>query len=328
MKISLAQSTWQGMPAWTLENESLRTVVLPELGAKLASLYDKRNQVEWLADSGGRPVQRVPYGSVFTDQDMSGWDEMFPTITACEYPVPGSHSGARLPDHGEVWSLPWTVELGSGDQLRLSVKGVALPYRLSRTLSFSGPDTLEMRYELENQGQEILPYAWAAHPQFACGDQAEIRFPGQVKEVCNTLGELSWGWGAPETRYNWPLATRPDGQQVRIDRTGPASLKQARKFFWLPEMRAGWAGLIRRPEGDWLRMQWDPERVPYLGLWTDEGAISHTTVAAPEPTTGFYDSLALAWSKKEVMVLDPGAVRTWSLLVRLGTGEEGFPEDE
>ena len=324
MNGSLTQTTWHGLIAWVLETKILRTVVVPELGAKLVSLFDKRNQLEWLADPGSRPVKKATYGAVFTDQDLSGWDEMFPTIVACEYPAPGEKFGAWLPDHGEVWALPWRLEPAPAGVLRLSVEGIALPYRLTRTLAYRSSDTLQMHYELVNLGQERLPYIWAAHPQFVCGAEAEIRFPPQVTEVCNTLS-ASWGWGEPETRFSWPQTTRLDGQSIRIDRTGAASLKQARKFFALPEAHVGWAGLIRRPAEDWLRLDWEPEKVPYLGLWIDEGALSHTTVAAPEPTTGFYDSLAVAWNKQEVTVLGPSATQTWTLTVRLGTQEQAFP---
>lgn len=326
MNVSLDQTTWHGLAAWSLENEYLRSVAVPVLGAKLVSLVDKRSHLEWLVGPGSRPVRKVPYGAVFTDQDLSGWDEMFPTIVACGYPASGEWFGAPLPDHGEVWSLPWAVEPASADRLRLSVEGKALPYRLTRTLVYSAPTNLQMHYELKNLGREKMPYIWAAHPQFECGEQAEILFPPEVKKVCNTI-PASWGWGAPETRFDWPQAINLQGKPVRIDRTGLPALKQACKFFVLPETRVRWAGLVRKPAGDWLRMDWDPDKVPYLGLWVDEGALSHTTVAAPEPTTGFYDSLAVAWDKKEITVLEPGATQTWTLTVQIGAPEQPFPAE-
>lgn len=326
MNGTLTHTSWHGLPALVLENETLRTVVVPELGAKLVSLFDKRSQQEWLVDSADRPFRKVTYGAVFTDQDMSGWDEMFPTIVACQYPAPGRKFGARLPDHGEVWALPWKLEDAPADVLKLSVEGVALPYRLTRSLVYRSADTLQMVYLLENLGEEDLPYIWAAHPQFVCGAGAKIIFPTQISAVCNTL-DANWGWGEPETHFSWPNAIRPDGQLFMIDRTGPASLKQARKFFVLPETHAAWAGLVRQPAGDWLQLAWDPEKVPYLGLWIDEGALSHTTVAAPEPTTGFYDSLAIAWEKNEVTVLGPHASQDWTLTVRLGVSGQPFPAD-
>jgi galactose mutarotase-like enzyme len=324
MEISTYQTTWHGMSAWALECEQLRTVVVPGLGAKLVSLLDKRNQLEWLVDSGGRPLKHLSYGASFVEQDMSGWDEMFPTIVACEYSVQGERYGTALPDHGEVWTQPWMLEPAHSGELRLSALGKALPYQLIRTLEYSTAATLKMHYELKNLGLEKIPYIWAAHPQFVCGEQSEIRLPPSVKEVCNTI-PTDWGWGVPETRFGWPVALSLDGQRIQINLTGPASQKRARKFFLLPEAHVGWVGLIHRPAGDWLHLSWDPARVPYLGIWVDEGALSHTSVAALEPTTGFYDSLAVAYEKNEVAILEPGATHTWTLSVQVGTSQQPFP---
>jgi galactose mutarotase-like enzyme len=324
MKVSSYETTWHGMSACALESEELRAVLVPDLGAKLVSLFDKRNQLEWLVDPGERPLKRVSYGASFVEQDMSGWDEMFPTIVACDYPAPGERYGIALPDHGEVWSQPWTIEASRSGECRLSVAGKALPYRLIRTLEYSAAATLKMHYEVKNLGMERMPYIWAAHPQFVCGEQSEIRLPYQVTKVCNTI-PADWGWGDPETRFDWPNAVGVDGQRVPIHLTGPAHLKRARKFFLLPETHVGWAGIVRKPSGDWLRLDWDPAEVPYLGIWVDEGALSHTTVAALEPTTGFYDSLAVAYEKNEVTILEPGTTHTWTLTVQVGTSLFPFP---
>ena len=67
----------------------------------------------------GRLVRPAAYGATFVEQDMAGWDEMFPTILACAYPGPGPHHGAALPDHGEAWSLPWEVTQTAGEALML-----------------------------------------------------------------------------------------------------------------------------------------------------------------------------------------------------------------
>jgi galactose mutarotase-like enzyme len=324
MNSTISQTTWHGINAWTLENETLITVIVPEMGAKLVSLFDMRCQREWLVRPGNRPFQKVPYGSPFTEQDMSGWDEMFPTIVACDYPAPGAHHGLPLPDHGEVWTLPWEVEQATDERLTLTVNGPVLPYRLTRTAEYISPFVLQLSYRLVNHGQEAMPYLWSAHPQFACGPSAEVIFPPQVTEVCNSLPE-AYGWGIPETRFSWKEAVKPNGDHIRIDQIGSPSRHQARKFFVLPDVRTDWSGLVNRPSNDWLLMEWDSNLVPYLGLWIDEGAISAESVAAPEPMTGFYDSLAVAWDKKQVAMINPGASSDWKLSVRFGTGKENFP---
>ena len=316
-------TTWHDFPAFALESLSMRAVIVPELGAKIVSLIDKTQMHEWLIPPQ-RPLKRVQYGADFEKQDMSGWDEMFPTIVACDYPGSGNKHGVPLPDHGEVWTLPWEVERASSGKLILSVDGPVLPYHLTRTMQWTEPTSLQLSYQLVNLGQEPMPYLWAAHPQFVCNPGTAVIFPPQVKAVCNSLPE-SWGWGSEETRFDWPEALASNGRRMRIDRIGLPALHLARKFFVLPEVRVGWAGLVRRSSNDWLCMDWDSDRVPYLGLWVDEGAISSESVAAPEPMTGFYDSLAAAWDKKRVAVVDPGASQSWRLTVRFGEGEQLSP---
>ena len=43
---AIHQTVWHDLSAWALETEILRTIVVPELGAKLVSLFDKRTQRE------------------------------------------------------------------------------------------------------------------------------------------------------------------------------------------------------------------------------------------------------------------------------------------
>jgi galactose mutarotase-like enzyme len=158
MNTAIRQTAWHSLNAWVLDTDVLSIVIIPELGAKIVSLFDKRSQLEWLVGPGARRLKKVPYGATFTEQDMSGWDEMFPTINACKYPGPGDRHGAALPDHGEVWSLPWTLdEVGEG-RLTLSVSGQALPYRLTRTLEFSAADTVRLHYRVNNLGSTLMPY--------------------------------------------------------------------------------------------------------------------------------------------------------------------------
>jgi galactose mutarotase-like enzyme len=327
MNVTITPTTWHGLSAWSLDTEVLRTIIVPECGAKMVSLFDKRHQLEWLVGPGERPFRKVPYGATFTDQDMSGWDEMFPTILACDYPGEGDRHGTALPDHGEVWSLPWAVEQADTGTLTLSVEGQAVPYRLTRTADYTESDTLRLQYQLVNLGSDVMPYMWAAHPQFACGQDAKAIFPPHIAVVFNTVHEL-WGWGPREALYPWPAATNAAGVEVRLDRIGPPSLQHARKFFVLPDVRAAWAGLIRYPSHAWLRLDWDPTQVPYLSLWVDEGALNPESVAALEPTTGFYDSLAVANNKQRVAMIEPGDTHKWTLTVRVGSSEQPWQEGQ
>ena len=114
------------------------------------------------------------------------------------------------------------------------------------------------------------------------------------------------------------------GAALQLDSIGPPTLKRARKFYVLPDQSVGTATLVRRPAGDWLRMAWDAAQVPYLGLWVDEGALNAASVAAPEPATGFYDSLAWPGRTNVWRSCQPGDEVTWWLTVQLGTSEDSY----
>ena len=316
-------TNWHGQDAWKLENAALQVVVVPEMGAKIVSLLDKRSQVEWLVGPGERPFEPASYGAIFTEQDMSGWDEMFPTINACQYRDPASDQMILLPDHGEVWAIPWQRITTRNPALSFAVKGQALPYEISRKIEFEAESMFRFTYRVSNLSDIPISAMWAAHPQFATGSNARIILPPDISKMVNVMPE-EFGWGPPENIVEWPEATRDDGEIVQIDKIGPAQLNQARKFYVPPQMQAFWVAVLREPSHDWISLSWDPREIPYLGIWMDEGFVSDKSVAAPEPATGFYDSLALAVQKGRHMVIDPGKSDSWSLLVRCGDRQTAF----
>lgn len=316
--ITLSPSEWRGQPAWALESARLRVVTTAGVGAKIVSITDKAAGHEWLVAPADRSFGLLTYGATFIEQDMSGWDEMFPTIKACAYPQPGPYTGAALPDHGEVWALPWEMIAAEDGALTLGVDGRALPYRLMRTLRLDDAATLRLSYAATNTGAHPIAALWAAHPQFTAGDDTRIALPDAVRELYNVRDIPDWGaWGL---RYPWPRARDQRGQWVDLDRIAPPDSGTCRKLYVPPEVAIGWAALVEEGAGHWLRLAWSPQDVPYLGLWVDEGAVNSVRTAALEISTGFHDSLVTAWEKRAVPVLAPGERRTWEVLLRVGTG--------
>ncbi len=308
----LLKTTWHNFAALALESEALQVVVVPDLGAKIVSLYDKVYRREWLVPPI-RPVKQTAYGAIFVDQDMSGWDEMMPTITACEW------EGAHLPDHGEVWSIPWKLESMEGG-LTLSVQGRSFPYHFVRSATLVAPDTLKLRYSLTNTGQKELPFMWTAHPQFAVDEDTRIVFPADVTRVVNVI-EDDPVWGKAGALVLWPEAISGTGQIWRLDRVRPVENHTCRKIYTLPQQPASWAALVDEHLGCQLRLQWPSDFAPYLGLWIDEGMYNTAPVAALEPSNGYYDSLERAVQNQMITWLKPGQEITWPMQVQITTAQ-------
>lgn len=317
--VSLYKSKFHGFSARTLESEQVRLVVVPEAGAKIVSLFDKVAGYEWLVTPAqSHPFRLFDYGTEYNSNQPGGWDEMFPTILACPYPAPGPWHGIELPDHGELWTLPWQ-EAGANDgAIRLSVAGRALPYRLTRTLSLVANEVL-FEYELENLGDQPLAYLWAAHPQFAAEPDARILLPGEVSEVINVL-PLEWGpeWGPAGTRNPWPAK-----EALRQDVVAAPTRGGGRKFYVPPEEPIAWAGLALPDGRSRLIMEWDAAALPYCGVWIDEGYLNKVSAVAIEPTTAYYDNLAPAWANGQVAVVAAGGRASWRLRVRIEAHPRG-----
>lgn len=325
---AVAAVRWHELPALTLETAAVQVVVVPELGGKIVSLLDKHSGREWLLPPQRAYAQGAARRAGFVEQDMSGWDEMFPTINAGAYPVHGTHNGALLPDHGEVWSAAWAHDTDNADAIALSVQGQALPYTLARTIRGVAENALRLEYEVVNTGAETLYALWAAHPQFVVDDATRIVLPRSVTQVVNVLAtdELP----EDEQLYDWTEAVTPAGEKLPLDRVRPDAVRKHRKFYLPPEQPAGWvglwqaAGLQQADGGAWLRLAWDVASVPYLGVWVDERSYNTSLTVALEPSTGYYDSLTRAWQNGRVMELPPNVPYRWALEVSLGVG--AFPE--
>lgn len=309
--MTLTPTDWHGYPAWALENDAVRSVIVPQFGAKIASLFDKRSGHEWMLPATLRPVRPIPYGATFIEYDMSGWDEMFPTIDRCEYPVPGAHQGAVLPDHGEVWALDWQVE-SSSDALVLSIEGQCLPYTLRRTANLTA-DALRLDYEVQNKADEPLFYLWSAHPLFNADTQTRLILPDNITEMVNIIGghPVLGDFG---TRHAFPETA----SGLHLDQVAPPADHTFRKVFAPPEVVFNWAQLQQADTGAYMRMDWDAERLPYMGVWVDEGCYTVTACIAPEPMSGYHDSLTKAYANNRVSVLPIGGSHTWTITLTLG----------
>jgi galactose mutarotase-like enzyme len=218
-----------------------------------------------------------------------------------------------MPDHGEVWSLPWAVE-AEGNQIRLGVEGVRLPYRMEKTVHLLGEGRVRLTYRLLNRSPFDMPFVWSSHPLFALRPGMRVDLPCSAVRV-----DLAARFAAAHgDRLRWPVTA--DG--LDLSRVPDASAGLAVKLFAEtgPE---GWAALVDPDDGASFRFEFDPAQITHLGLWLNYGGWAGSPGAAPyytlalEPCIGAPDALDAAVRHWRAHGLAPAeGACTWWLELR------------
>lgn len=310
-----------GLQRITLDSGVVRAALLPELGGKMISLMRLATGSEFLLPppEPERGYRRPVHDAIFKDYDTSGFDECIATVSACAYPV-GDFCGRQMPDHGELWYVPWQYEIAS-EEVHLSAHGSCLPYILRKWLRLR-ESAVVIDYELCNLGKAAFRFLWSAHPLLKVEAGARILLPREISE-------LFIGWsngnrlGISGESCTFPVVRR-NRETDDLSFIKPPGKGTADKLF-TPRLHAGFCGLYRPELDESIVFRFDPEVVPYVGLWICQGGwplsreIKHFTVAL-EPCNAPSDSLAEVIAMGACPTLPPGGSIAWSVSIELCSG--------
>src|SRR5438270_2027219 len=158
MAVRVSEERWARTRAIVMQTELMRVTVLPEHGARIASIVyiPEAREVLW-TPPGFRALPTPTYGMTYADQPAVGIDECLPTIGADTF------NGRALPDHGEVWAVPWQIGKGR-DAIETEVTLRRSPLRFNRRISFARDDAIRLDYTVTNTSNVPEPVLWALHP--------------------------------------------------------------------------------------------------------------------------------------------------------------------
>lgn len=281
----------------------LRCEVQPDRGARIVSLQGADGW-EWLTASERTPSTGT--GLPFVRPGMGGWDEVAPTVqTDPDAEAPSGSRLPALPDHGDVWNIPWRVDHAGPDRLAVSVELPSMPVTLFRTITAT-ESGLRFLYRATTTSLDPLPLLWCAHPQFAAGPGTDVALESGGVHIAPDLTEMYPGEGkaldfAARPRH----ATMPAGTSL--------------KAFVDPEIRAD-AAVLSLPTGRSLRLDWDSRQLPYLGVFWDNGEFAAEPVLAVEPSTGWGERLSAATRQKRVLTVSLERPLEWELQLSVSGG--------
>jgi galactose mutarotase-like enzyme len=305
----------------TLDNGVIRLVLLPELGGKISSLLRLTSGREYLISCQGerRGFRKPFYGAAFVNYNNVGFDECLPTIAECQYPE-GEFAGAQLPDHGDVWALPWQYDI-QGEELSLCVAGRSLPYLVRKRLRLE-ENELVMEYQLQNRSSSAFYYLWSSHPLLNVEPGARIVLPPEsdVLLIDSSQGERL---GCKGESCTWPVARLSNVESDDLS-VMKSHGNQSDKLY-TSRLKNGYCGIHYPRTDESIFFRFDVRTVPYVGLWICHGGIGAYDPTQPytvalEPCSGRPDSLAEAIARRECSHLLPHATDEWSLRIACSAG--------
>jgi galactose mutarotase-like enzyme len=322
MKASVKNSELSvgGMPAVRLQSADLEIELVPELGAKMVSLRHLSSGRQWLWRDPHRAFRPASYGDDFASYDLSGFDECFPTIGGCYYPD-APFTGVFVPDHGEVWSLPWELELTSLGA-RLQTRGVRFPYVFEKRIDLLDGARMRIVYQLTNPSSAAFKCFWSAHPLFAVEPGMQVLLPGQPRLSQELmLGGNRLRRDAFLSELRWPLVTGEDDREHDL-RELPATKGPVIDKVFAGPLEMGWCAIWSPGSGDYVGFSFDPAHVSRVGVCVtlgmnpaDEGAWGWVAL---EPGTGSTDRLDISILRGQYQLLSGKQTMGWELTLAAG----------
>lgn len=277
----------QGFAVYVLSNRDAEVAVVPELGARIISLKNRRSGREWMwHPAGGLTLFQNCPGDDFSNGPLVGMDECLPTIEPCTW------RGRQLPDHGEVWTAAWNVdaEAWKSGVLKTSVRLSVSPFDFERAIELE-ENEIRLSYQLANRSPAPEYFLWAMHPLLRLQPDDRLVLPPSTRTLMN---------GA-----TWIDAIDPDvrkGDSCKV-LAGP--------------LKAGFAAIRSGHTDDGLEFEWTPAENNGLGIWLTRGGWHGHHHFAIEPTNSGADALTTAVAREWCGTVDGASNTTWQVRVRI-----------
>jgi len=303
---SAQETRLDGLRLLRLESDSLTVSILPEVGAKILTLVDKKSGRNLLWENSRIRPQKYPIDANFDNYWCGGWDDAYPTADACV------HKGEPFPNLGELRSLEWSVDWlesrpnEAGEVVaQLSALGPITPVRATKMVALRG-QVLTMQFELENLGPLPLDLLWGTHPAFAIEAGTRLFIPARTGIVAQSNHP---SLGAPGDSYAWPMLNDTDMSRV------PEFASGVNCGHYATDLEDGWFAV--ETHGNGIVFEFPLEECPHLWMWLVYGGWRGYYHAVIEPWTGYPVNLAQAHEQGRTRELAVGA--KFSVRVRCTT---------
>ena len=271
---------FKGRRAVIVETKTQKATFLPDDGAKMSSLVDISTGKELLLVRKEEKYIPLDYNGSYVDSDCSAFDDMFPTIDPYT-PSEGEYNGVTYPDHGEICRLPLGFDIEE-DRVVFFAESKIFKVTYKKTVYALENGDVKIDYSISNLGDDSFDFIWAGHVMLRGEDGMRLM--------------TSFDENSPREMV---FATKGyDQSKLPLDTLIGFKAKTgvAYKFYYLEKIKKGGFS-VSYPDGSILGFDYDKDKLPYLGVWINNGEFKDIYNIAPEPCTAPFDSPEKAANK-------------------------------
>jgi galactose mutarotase-like enzyme len=302
--------SFKGEDAIVLSSESYDVTILPERGAKIASILYKPRNLELLSQLPEPKYQAKPDPSVgFTSEDGTGFDDMFPSILPGEY-LWESGKVTDIHDHGNVWYRSWSYQIISERECLCSVDIPEFSCLLEKSIRINGTG-IQVAYALTNNSEEPFNGLWAAHILFAMREGMFMQIDSPSVEIINAMENSLLGKHSFGKRYTYATQS----EEWKALATFDSRSRSYAKYYFSNPSGISHCSLRDEQNDVTIRIDFDPEITPYLGIWKNERGWGDQMNVGIEPATSGMDAPGLAEEFDMRTTFPANEVTVWDLRI-------------
>lgn len=272
-----------------LENNCLLLKIVPSLGGKITSVFNKQLNKEFLWHNASLDLKRNEPGADYDINFWGGIDELLPND------IPEAIDGIAYPDHGELWTT-YLDYIQTSD--KITVRGLLplseLFYEKEISL-FTDKPMVQLKYKITNQSPQKRHFLWKLHAalQINEGDRmvSDARTAKIVYPDSSRFKDMR--------PFNWPKIEEVDASVV-------PDKNNTMDFFYLYDTPVGEMSILSNGGKYKFSYQYDSKVFPYQWYFASYGKFFNHYTAILEPASAMPVSVNEAADLKQCSTLDPG----------------------
>lgn len=278
-----------GVEIFNLENEFLRVAIAPALGGKILSVYNKKQEKEFLwTNKNLQPAIREA-GTDYDSNFLGGIDELIPND------IPETIDGISYPDHGELWTTRLQHQI---DHSTIKVFGTLALSGLhySKTVSLiDGSPSFRLDYIIGNGAGEERKFLWKLHAALNIAKGNKLLTTARTSKVVDP--EYS-RFKKELNAFDWPHIESTDASVV-------LGKSDKMDFLYLYDIPRGEMQLLDN-DGNIFSYSYDHKIFPYQWWFASYGGFLDHYTAILEPCTNMPISVNDAAALRQSAILKPG----------------------